>query len=232
MMESLGFGLWRHRTRHTDSPSLLQFAANAVLLKKLHSFPSAYVWEDNYRLVTLGWTVPLKGRVGSGLDSEVSLGNESVLTLSFRNSSGWGLTVETFAAPKRCHYWGVKMTRNFFFFFFNICSSRSDGLCSVHEPRSTTAVNQRDSLEVALPKTEKMWQCSNPVTWQTVTLQREVVLTVQHSVQSVCGWTGTFARTNLQARNAEEGGSKWSIGNILKSAVYAVTVCTDAIFFL
>lgn len=118
------------------------------------------------------------------------------------------------------------------FFFFNICSSRSDGLCSVHEPRSTTAVNQRDSLEVALPKTEKMWQCSNPVTWQTVTLQREVVLTVQHSVQSVCGWTGTFARTNLQARNAEEGGSKWSIGNILKSAVYTVTVCTDAIFFL
>lgn len=118
MMESLGFGLWRHRTRDTDSPSLLQFAANAVLLKKLHSFPSAYVWEDNYRLVTLGWTVPLKGRVGSGLDSEVSLGNESVLTLSFRNSSGWGLTVETFATPKRCHYWGVKMTRNFFFFFF------------------------------------------------------------------------------------------------------------------
>lgn len=50
---------------------------------------------------------------------------------------------------------------------------------------------------------------------------------------AVCVWgTGTFARTNLQATNAEEGGSKWSMGNILKSAVCAVTVCTDPIFFI
>lgn len=48
---------------------------------------------------------------------------------------------------------------------------------------------------------------------------------------AVCVWgAGAFARTNLQATNAEEGGSKWSIGNILKSAVCAVTVWTDAIF--